>query len=117
MKWHGANGLPKESGTRRLRGRAGQAQRDRRLERTGRLCEDCMAAGRVSVATAVDHIIPLAHGGPDTDDNTRNLCDQCHRKRTAARCCLRWRAISCSRPSSRDDAQASAPEGSAYLKP
>jgi predicted restriction endonuclease len=22
----------------------------------------------------VNHIVPLAHGGPDTDDNTENLC-------------------------------------------
>jgi 5-methylcytosine-specific restriction protein A len=26
----------------------------------------------------VDHIKPLAHGGSDEDDNTRNLCGDCH---------------------------------------
>lgn len=26
------------------------------------------------LAIVVDHVNPLAHGGPDTDDNTENLC-------------------------------------------
>jgi 5-methylcytosine-specific restriction protein A len=67
----------------RLRGRAGQAQRLRRLKRTNGLCELCRAAGRTRVATVVDHIKPLAHGGSDRDDNTRNLCDEHHREVTA----------------------------------
>lgn len=67
----------------RLRGRPGQRQRDRRLKRTNYLCEDCTAEGKVSLAKVVDHIIPLAHGGPDTDENTRNLCDEHNLKRTA----------------------------------
>jgi len=69
--------------TPRLRGRAGQQQRQRRLMLTKGLCEDCQAVGRISFATAVDHIIPLSKGGPDTDENTRNLCDEHHRLRTA----------------------------------
>jgi 5-methylcytosine-specific restriction protein A len=69
--------------TQRLRGRAGQAQRLRRLKRTNGLCERCLAAGRTTVATVVDHIKPLAHGGSDEDDNTRNLCDPCHLEVTA----------------------------------
>jgi 5-methylcytosine-specific restriction protein A len=77
------------------------AQRKRRLERTNRLCERCIGRGRwkgkglgrVSVATIVNHIIPLAHGGSDEDENTENLCRPCdlvvtaeqfgHRKRQA----------------------------------
>lgn len=62
----------------RLRGRAGQAQRARRLARTDGLCERCEAKGRVTLATVVDHVVPLAKGGSDEDDNTRNLCDPCH---------------------------------------
>lgn len=73
---------PQSSPTPRLRGRAAVAQRTRRLRRTKGLCEDCLPK-RVTAATVVDHIVPLAHGGPDTDDNTRNLCDPCHAKRTA----------------------------------
>lgn len=69
--------------TPRLRGRAGQKQRDRRLKRTNYLCEDCQAEGRVALATIVDHIVPLSKGGPDTDENTRNLCDEHNLKRTA----------------------------------
>lgn len=60
--------------TPRLRGRAGQAQRLRRLRRTHGLCEDCLKEGRTEVATVVNHKIPLVHGGPDTDENTENLC-------------------------------------------
>jgi 5-methylcytosine-specific restriction protein A len=57
----------------RLRGRAGVKQRDRRLQRTNYLCEMCLP-DKVTIATVVDHIIPLAHGGEDIDSNTRNLC-------------------------------------------
>ncbi|WP_306286347.1 HNH endonuclease signature motif containing protein [Sphingomonas sp. Ant20] len=67
----------------RLRGRAGQRQRERRLRRTNGLCERCTEAGRTRVATVVDHINPLALGGSDEDENTRNLCDPCHLDVTA----------------------------------
>ncbi|WBO23944.1 HNH endonuclease signature motif containing protein [Sphingomonas abietis] len=67
----------------RLRGRAGQRQRLRRLKRTSGLCEMCRDAGRVEPATVVDHIRPLALGGDDSDGNTRNLCDGHHAEVTA----------------------------------
>ena len=60
----------------RLRGRAGQAQRQRRLARTHGLCEACNAEGLVTLATVVNHKVPLARGGADTDENTENLCDR-----------------------------------------
>lgn len=69
--------------TVRLRGRRAVLQRDRRLQRTNYLCQDCQAEGKVTIATVVDHVIPLAFGGPDTDENTRNLCDNHNRERTA----------------------------------
>lgn len=69
--------------TQRLRGRAGQEQRARRLARTDGLCEHCLAEDRVTVATIVNHIVPLAHGGPDTDENTENLCREHDLKVTA----------------------------------
>ena len=62
----------------RTRGRAGQAMRQRRLARTNGLCEHCEVEGLVTLATAVDHIIPLAKGGKDIDSNTRNLCQRHH---------------------------------------
>lgn len=73
----------KSIATPRLRGRPGQRQRERRLRRTNYLCEDCQAEGKVTIATEVHHDIPLVVGGPDTDDNTMNLCADHHRKRTA----------------------------------
>jgi 5-methylcytosine-specific restriction protein A len=42
-----------------------------------------MAEGRTEVAHIVDHIVPLAHGGEDTDENTRNLCRMHNEMRTA----------------------------------
>ncbi len=61
----------------RKRGRAGVKQRKRRLDAEP-LCRDCRRIARV-----IDHIIPLAKGGSDTDDNIRALCHDCHAKHTA----------------------------------
>lgn len=69
--------------TERLRGRAGQRQRQRRLDRTDGLCEWCNDRGFPVLATVVDHIKPLALGGSDEDSNTRNLCNDCHADATA----------------------------------
>ena len=66
----------------RVRGRLGVANRLRRLHNEP-LCRDCKSAGLVRAATVVDHIIPLALGGSDRDDNVRSLCADCHRVRTA----------------------------------
>ena len=66
----------------RLRGRAGVAQRLRRLK-TEPLCRDCASAGIVREASEPDHIVPLARGGTDEDSNIRCLCADCHTKRTA----------------------------------
>jgi len=58
------------------------AQRQRRLAAEP-LCRDCKAKGRITAAVTPDHILPLALGGTDTDDNVRCLCEDCHRARTA----------------------------------
>ena len=68
---------------KRLRGRPGQRQRLRRLRRSNGLGERCQKAGRIEAATEVNHIIPLALGGEDVDENTENLCTPCHRTVTA----------------------------------
>lgn len=68
---------------KRLRGRAGQAQRQRRLNRTDGLCEHCLAQDRVTLAIIVNHITPLARGGEDIDENTENLCGPCDEIATA----------------------------------
>lgn len=58
----------------RIRGREGQRLRKRRLARTNGCCEMCDAEGLVTIATVVNHKVPLARGGLDVDDNTENLC-------------------------------------------
>jgi 5-methylcytosine-specific restriction enzyme A len=60
----------------RIRGREGQRLRQRRLARTSGLCERCLDEGRTTLATVVNHKLPLAHGGEDVDENTENLCDR-----------------------------------------
>lgn len=66
----------------RIQGRAGVKLRKRRLAMQP-LCEDCLAKGLTTLAVTPDHIIPLAKGGTDTDDNIRCLCEPCHEARTA----------------------------------
>jgi 5-methylcytosine-specific restriction protein A len=68
--WQRAAGAPDD----RIRGRKGQQIRKRRLARSKGLCEPCLEEGRTTVATVVNHKIPLAQGGPDVDENTENLC-------------------------------------------
>lgn len=43
----------------------------------------CADEGRVTAATTPDHIIALANGGTDTDDNIQCLCDAHHEAKTA----------------------------------
>lgn len=61
----------------RIRGRRLQAMR-RQLFRNDPLCVECAKAGRVTLATIRDHVIPLAEGGEDDQDNTQGLCVACH---------------------------------------
>ena len=68
--------------TERLRGRKGVEQRKRRLMAEP-LCRDCQSEGRVTAADVIDHIVPLALGGLDTDENCRALCNGHHAIRTA----------------------------------
>lgn len=68
--------------TERLRGHKAVAQRKRRL-RDEPLCRDCADEGLITAATVPDHIIPLAKGGTDNDNNIRCLCAEHHEKRTA----------------------------------
>lgn len=69
---------------KRIRGSKGVAIRTRRLARSKGLCEHCLPKGKVRLATIVNHIIPLAHGGEDVDENTENLCKPCDDIVTAA---------------------------------
>ena len=61
---------------KRVRGSAGVRMRARRMARTDGLCEMCEAEGLTTLATVVNHKLPLARGGKDVDENTENLCDR-----------------------------------------
>lgn len=53
------------------------------LARDCGLCQVCSAAGRVSLANAVDHIKPKAEGGTDDESNLQAICKPCHLIKTA----------------------------------
>lgn len=67
-------------------GRPWRRKRDRILQRDGYLCqcEDCKRDGLLTLATEVDHIIPLAEGGTDDERNLRAINHDCHEKKTRA---------------------------------
>lgn len=46
------------------------------------LCRACKASGRLTVATVVDHIIPMSAGGENDDGNLQPLCKPCHDSKT-----------------------------------
>ena len=70
--------------TERLRGRAAVERRARWLE-LHPLCCKCETEGRVTVATDVDHIVPLWAGGADDyATNGQSLCRAHHDAKTAA---------------------------------
>lgn len=75
--------MPTSSKGKRIGGRAGTELRKRRMARSNWLCEDCSDKGLVKTADEVDHITPLAFGGKDIDENTRNLCCECHLIKTS----------------------------------
>ena len=52
--------------------------RARVLRRAGNVCEVCHARPAVDV----DHVLAVALGGTDAEDNLRALCGWCHRKKT-----------------------------------
>ena len=54
------------------------------LRRDSHLCQPCLAKGRPTPATQVDHITPKAKGGTDDRDNLQAICDECHDAKTAA---------------------------------
>lgn len=57
--------------------------RQRILRRDSGLCQPCLQAGRVTAATAVDHVIAKARGGADFDENLQAICRDCHAAKTA----------------------------------
>jgi len=79
------------SQVKRTTGRKLQAQRAALFLREP-LCRVCAVAGRHTLATIRDHIVPLAEGGTDDDDNVQPICKPCHDGKTLAES-LRGRGI------------------------
>ena len=67
----------------RKRGYAGVLDRRRIRERDCGLCQECKRQGRTTAGYPVDHIIALADGGTDDDENKQTLCQRCHDQKTA----------------------------------
>lgn len=67
----------------RQRGARLQALRQQLFEREP-LCRACRAEGRIREATIRDHVVPLAEGGQDSEDNTQPLCQACSDAKTQA---------------------------------
>lgn len=68
----------------RIRGSVWQTIRARILRRDCGLCLTCKAAGRLTIATEVDHKLPLEDGGSNGDHNLASICHDCHAAKTAA---------------------------------
>ena len=73
------------SESRHKRGYGKEWDKARRLalQRDNGLCQPCLAAGRVTRASQVDHIKPKAHGGTDELSNLQSICKDCHDIKTA----------------------------------
>ena len=48
------------------------------------LCRVCAAAGKITPADTVDHIVPLREGGTNEESNLQSLCKPCHSSKTNA---------------------------------
>jgi len=73
---------PRKSGRKSVTG----AKRRRIFDRDGNTCQVCFSAGGAEFADApglratltIGHIIPVARGGSDDDDNLRTECQRCN---------------------------------------
>lgn len=79
---------PPEADENYGKGRGGRPWRRKRaqiLKRDGYLCrcDDCTRDGLLLLAHEVDHIVPLAQGGTDDENNLRAINRRCHQRKTA----------------------------------
>jgi 5-methylcytosine-specific restriction protein A len=70
------------SSTARGYGWAWEKLRARILKRDRGLCIPCEREGRITAATAVDHIVNKALGGSDDPGNLQAICQRCHAEKT-----------------------------------
>lgn len=52
------------------------------LVRDEYLCQICKSKNKFTVATEVDHIIPLSKGGTNSPKNLQAVCKKCHSRKT-----------------------------------
>lgn len=76
MAWHKTTPQSRGYGSAWVKLRKAILQRDRYL------CQVCLADGRPTPATAVDHITPKAKGGTDDPANLQAICKPCHDAKT-----------------------------------
>ena len=74
------------AGNRHERGYGAAWVRVRRIamDRDKHLCQPCLANGRYTPATEVDHITPKTDGGNDDLSNLQSICRACHADKSAA---------------------------------
>jgi 5-methylcytosine-specific restriction protein A len=63
-------------------GRPWRRLRDRVIARDNGLCQPCLKVGLVTPFSEVDHIIPKAQGGDDSESNLQCICSDCHKAKT-----------------------------------
>ncbi|MBC7599705.1 MAG: HNH endonuclease [Polaromonas sp.] len=75
----------KRRGTRHERGYGTVWDKVRELimRRDGGICQPCLQSRTVTLAHAVDHIVPKAEGGTDDPANLQAICRPCHAAKTA----------------------------------
>ena len=80
------NGMGWSTTSRQSRGYGAEWDRARKtiIIRDKGLCQPCMATGRPTPYSAVDHITPKANGGTDDPDNLQCICSPCHEAKTTA---------------------------------
>ena len=63
---------------------APQRVRVRQFERDGGRCRSCGVTIRAGMAWQCDHIVALANGGANREQNLQTLCGPCHGLKTAS---------------------------------
>lgn len=77
VAWKKSSSLKQDRG-----GRPWRRKRQRVLQRDKGLCQPCLKQGVYTPATEVDHIVNIASGGTDSDDNLQAICGPCHKAKT-----------------------------------
>lgn len=85
LKEAGLRLKPANNRTRSVRNTSGGRWRTLReavMQRDQGLCQVCAKAGRVTLATETDHIVPVHRGGRDEVDALQAICRPCHLEKT-----------------------------------